>query len=187
MDWILWVDIETTGLDVERDIILQMAFILTDCKNDTVHYMREFTFPCDKSKLESMNNWCKEQHTRSGLYQLVSCQKGNNIDCINEAEKHIILTLNQHLKVRDTLYFAGNSVHFDKMFITKHMPALAARASHRIVDVSTLSILCRNLNPSVHSKRPTKQQRHTALDDILESIDEYRYYKSTFLVVEDAR
>lgn len=178
MEWMLWVDIETTGLDAQEDQILQIACILTSCKDDNQVYSIEYTINHDQHTLDNMSEWCKKQHKESGLYDQVlrsNCQ-------LQDVEKHVILCLNQHLKVMDKVYLAGNSVHFDKKFIDNHMPLLSARLSYRIIDVSTIAILCNNIAPELYINRPQKTHCHTAMQDILESIKEYKYYKTVFLV-----
>lgn len=173
MDWLLWIDIETTGLDAHKDNILQIACMLTNFENDTIHYKLEYTIKQDQQTLDDMNEWCKKQHTESGLTERVI----NSTLRLIDAEKHIILCLNQHMTVRDTLYIAGSSVHFDKKFIDQHMPDLSSRLSHRIIDVSTLAILCKHLAPDIYEGRPVKKHEHTAMQDILETLEEYNYYK----------
>jgi oligoribonuclease len=178
MEWMLWVDIETTGLDAQNDQILQIACILTSCEDDHQFFTEEYTFNHVQHTLDNMNEWCKKQHKESGLYDQVLCSTCN----LHDVEKHIVISLNQHLKVMDRVYLAGNSVHFDKKFIDYHMPLLSARLSHRIIDVSTIAILCSNIAPSLYINRPQKMHNHTAMEDILESIREYKYYKTVFLV-----
>lgn len=183
MDWILWVDIETTGLDAQNDHILQIACVLTDFEN-TVHYKQEFTIGYDVQTLQRvMSEWCKKQHAESGLSERVL----NSTFQLKDAEKQIILCINQHLKVRDTVYIAGNSVHFDKKFIDHHMPLLSTRLSHRIIDISTISILCKNLAPEIYKGRPVKEHNHTAIQDIVETVQEYTYYKTTFMRYTDTQ
>lgn len=180
MDWLLWVDIETTGLDPNEDKILQLACVLTNCQDEKIHYKQEFTFYHDEGTLLKMSEWCKEQHFKSGLVYDVLQSSWT----IEDVERKIILILNQHLTIRDTVYLAGNSVHFDKSFISRLMPLLAKRCSHRIVDVSSLAIICKHLAPNLYENRPDKSHEHTAMADIMESIAEYTYYKATFLKTE---
>lgn len=168
MNWLLWTDIETTGLDIENDTILQIACALTDFKLIHEHIFPEFTFKCETK----LSDWCETTHTQSGLMKLVE----KSTTEIKEAEEYILNIINCYLTVKDQLYIAGNSVHFDKKFIDKHMPKLANRLSHRIVDVSSFSLVYAELHPEIHQNRPIKRHLHTAQSDIMESIEEYRYY-----------
>ena len=79
------------------------------------------------------------------------------------------------------IYLAGNSVHFDKSFINQYMKNLSDKISYRIVDVSSFSIICKNLDVDIYDKRPLKKYKHTALSDIWESINEYQYYLNNFI------
>ena len=172
MKWLLWTDIETTGLNVENDVILQIACVLTDFKLQHEYVIPEFTFQCDKSKLEQMSDWCKRTHASNGLLSLIH----KSTSTIQEAQDYIVNVLNCHLTVKDTLHIAGNSVHFDKKFIDKYMPGLARRLSHKILDVSSFGLVYSELLPEIYQKRPIKHYLHTASSDIMESIEEYRYY-----------
>ncbi len=172
MDLLLWLDLETTGLNHNVDKILQIACVLTDTTTNTVYFSKDYVIKCDQTTLQQMDEWCIRQHTASGL-----CAKAlNSTSTIQEVELDIINNLNLHVAIRNTVYLAGNSVHFDKSFLTSHMPTLSKRLSHRILDVSSVSLFVKHNNEEVHNSRPQKQHLHTAMEDILESIEEYRYY-----------
>jgi oligoribonuclease len=149
MKWLLWTDIETTGLNVEKDVILQIACVLTDFKLQYEYIFPEFTFQCDKSKLEEMSDWCKTTHNNNGLLFLIH----KSTLKIQEAQDYIVNVLNSHLTVKDTLHIAGNSVHFDKTFIDKYMPALARRLSHKIIDISSFGLVYSELLPEIYQKK----------------------------------
>ena len=172
MEWLLWVDIETTGLDADKDQILQIACILTDFHLTIQHTFGQLTIHQPEYNLENWNPWCVEQHTKSNLVDEVRMSKTT----LAETEKSILGWLNSYLAVKDTIYIAGNSVHFDKQFLYKHMPMLSKRLSHRIMDVTSFALVCKHTSPEVYMNRPHKSYSHTALQDILESIAEYRYY-----------
>ena len=119
-----------------------------------------------------MDEWCQKQHGTSGLVAQVLASDLT----VEQAEQQICMHMNNHVRMQDKVYLAGNSVHFDRNFIQRWMPRLAKRLSHRIVDVSSLALVCRNLNPRVYEFKPPKAHAHTALIDIRESIREYQYY-----------
>jgi oligoribonuclease len=171
MEWLLWVDVETTGLNADKHDILQIACVLTDFALTIQHTFGQRTIQQQLS-LDDWDPWCREQHKKSNLYNDVQMSTLTTQD----AEKSILCWLNSFLGVRDVVYIAGNSVHFDKQFIDKHMPRLSQRISYRIVDVTSFSLVCKHINPDVYETRPKKEYNHTALDDILESINEYKYY-----------
>jgi oligoribonuclease len=172
MEWLLWLDLETTGLDVISCKILQCASVLTDFRLDIRQVNNECTIWCDDATLDKMDDWCKEHHTKSGLIDEVKKSKLT----VQDIESDILFCLNYQVALRDTIYLAGNSVHFHKRFIEKFMPTLNFRLSHMVLDVSSLAIVCRQLNPNVYSDKPPKTYNHTSMSDILETIDEYAFY-----------
>jgi oligoribonuclease len=177
MDWLLWVDIETTGLDLDTDVILQLACLLTNFDASNHTFIKEYTIACDAQTLTLMDEWCTKTHTESGLYKAAL----DSTTTIEQAESNIIAALNCSISLHDKLYIAGNSVHFDKKFIDKYLPTLSSRLSHKIVDISSIGLLCKNFADLLYTRRPLKKYDHTALSDILESIEEYKYYKTYFL------
>lgn len=176
MEWLLWIDLETSGLDVNNCYILQIASILTDFNVHELFKLPEMTIKINSEKLDNMDPWCKEQHTQSGLIKKVKESKISLLDVENE----IINFLNSKTSDQDIIYIAGNSVHFDKKFIDFHLPKLSKKLSYRIIDVSSIALVCKNLNPRVYDKRPVKTYLHTAESDLLESINEYNFYKQYF-------
>lgn len=171
MNWLLWIDIETDGLDPIKNNILQIASILTDFNMEIEHYSQEYTIAYKDNEL-NLSDWCKNQHTISGLLPKVY---GSDIT-LHDAELEIIKFLNCHVGLKDTIHIAGNSVYFDKSFIDRHMQLLSSRLDRRVVDVSSISILCKNLSNNVYNNKPIKLNNHTALSDIQESIEELKYY-----------
>jgi oligoribonuclease len=170
MEWLLWIDIETTGLDADKDKIIQIACVLTDFSLNIKHILPEIVLSCDQNTLNNMDDWCKKHHQ-----QILEQVQSSCITC-KDAEDQIIMFINSHVALQDSIYIAGNSVHFDKHFIKKRMPTLHTRFSHRIVDVSTLALILRNECPEYYQKRPIKKYHHTSMSDILESVAEYEYY-----------
>lgn len=171
MNWLLWIDIETDGLDPIDNNILQIACILTNFNLETEHYSQEYTIHYTEKDL-NLSDWCKNQHHKSGLLKKVY---NSNIS-LQEAELDIIKLLNCYISVKDIVHIAGNSVYFDKSFIDRHMPLLSSRLNRRVVDVSSISILCNNLSNNIYNNKPIKINNHTALCDIRESITELKYY-----------
>lgn len=172
MIWLLWTDIETTGLDEKKDEILQIACVLTDMSLSIEHVFPETNLSCSKKVLDNMDTWCKEHHGKSGLTQKVE----NSQISLGDAENSIVGFVNHHASVNDVIYIAGNSVHFDKRFIDKYMPKLSKRLSYKILDVSSIALMFDNLVSGLKSRKPTKLYLHTAQADILESIEEYKFY-----------
>jgi oligoribonuclease len=181
MNWLLWIDLETTGLDVQSCHILQIACILTDFKTSIFHSLPEINIKTNDDVLQNMDSWCQNQHTNSGLIEKVN----NSKTTILEAQRDIINFLIEITKDEDIIYVAGNSVHFDKKFIDYHLPILSKKLDYRIIDVSSIALICKNLNEELYNQRPIKKYLHTAESDLLESIMEYRFYKEYFLKIKN--
>jgi oligoribonuclease len=165
---LLWIDCEMTGLDLKKDTILELAAMLTDI-NLNIIYAKEWQFKTNKNHLLNMNQQCKEMHTKSGLCKLVEHSEKKHTDAENE-----IINILQKNTDKNNVFLAGNSVHYDKAFIDKFMPKITTWTHYRIFDVSTLKILYF----MKHQKEaPLKKERkHRAINDIKESIKEFKYY-----------
>uniref|UniRef100_A0A915L475 Exonuclease domain-containing protein n=1 Tax=Romanomermis culicivorax TaxID=13658 RepID=A0A915L475_ROMCU len=127
-----------------------------------------------RSVLDAMDDWCKEQHARSGLVRSVL---DSNIK-LEEAENLVLDFVRTHTNPR-VCPLAGNSVHVDRSFILKYMPRLAAHLHYRIVDVSSIKEICRSWYPSEYKNAPKKKITHRAMDDIRESLVELNYYRKS--------
>jgi oligoribonuclease len=156
-----------TGLDSEKDVILELAYILTDKKMNEIA-RDEYIFHHTKKKLSKMNPWCTAQHTKSGLIEKVIKSK----TAFQDAETNIMNVLQRHTIEKET-YFAGNSVYIDALFIKKQFPNIYAWMHYRLFDITTFKI------EQIISDKPLfeKKESHRATDDINESIAEYLCYK----------
>ncbi|CAD8096332.1 unnamed protein product [Paramecium sonneborni] len=175
---LFWLDMEMTGLNVFQDQILECACILTDYKLGTIIKGPHLVIHADKQILDGMDQWCTTTHKGSGLYE--ECL--NSTITVQQAEEQILNFLIQNNIPPKQLPLAGNSVYMDRLFVMKHMPKLDQFLHYRIVDVSSIKLLCKNLNPYVCNHQPQKKLNHRAMDDILESIEELRYYQEHFLI-----
>ncbi|GFR41432.1 hypothetical protein Agub_g2120, partial [Astrephomene gubernaculifera] len=168
-----WIDLEMTGLDIEKDTIIEVACIMTDGDLKIQVQGPEAAIHQDDSVLASMNDWCKEHHGKSGLTQRVRDSKRT----MAEVEEELLGFISQHAD-ENMAQLAGNSVHVDRMFLLKHMPRVVAYLNYRIVDVSSIKELARRWFPIAYKKAPRKTLAHTALSDIRESIEELKYYRT---------
>ncbi|XP_076606373.1 small fragment nuclease isoform X1 [Chaetodon auriga] len=168
----VWVDLEMTGLDIEKDQIIEMACIITDSDLNVLAEGPNLIINQPDSLLEGMSEWCKEHHGKSGLTQAVRDSKIT----VEQAEYEFLSFIRQHTPPGQCP-LAGNSVHADKRFLDKYMPQFMYHLHYRIIDVSTIKELCRRWFPEEYKMVPHKKATHRALDDIWESIKELQYYR----------
>lgn len=172
-DPLVWIDLEMTGLDVEKDTIIEIACVITDGTLNRQIEGPSIAIHHPDDVLDGMGEWCREHHGRSGLTN--RCRA--SLVSLADAERQVLEFIKQHIRP-DTAQIAGNSVHVDKEFLKRHMPKLEDYLSYRILDVSTLKEICRRWYPKEWRKAPRKKNNHTALSDILESIEELKYYRT---------
>lgn len=170
---LVWMDLEMTGLDPERERILEIATLITDGQLTVVAQGPELVVHQDDALLEQMDAWNREHHGASGLIDRV---RASTLD-EGEAERQTLAFVATHCRER-TAPLAGNSIHQDRRFLTRYMPALERYLHYRNVDVSTVKELVRRWYPSIFAAAPAKRETHRALDDIRESIAELRYYRA---------
>jgi oligoribonuclease len=174
-DNLIWIDLEMTGLDPDRDSILEIATIVTDKDLNFLAEGPEFALRHPLERLEAMDDWNRNQHRKSGLWQRVI---ESTID-IGTAEALTVEFLHQFVPSGKSP-MCGNSICQDRRFLARFMPALEDWFHYRNLDVSTLKELARRWKPELGKGIP-KEGRHEALADVLESIAELRYYRDNFL------
>ncbi|XP_037605324.1 small fragment nuclease [Sebastes umbrosus] len=170
---LVWVDLEMTGLDIEKDKIIEMACIITDADLNVLAEGPNLIINQPNELLEGMSEWCIEHHGKSGLTQAVQDSKIT----LEQAEYEFLSFVRQHTPPGQCP-LAGNSVHADKKFLDKYMPQFMYHLHYRIVDVSTIKELCRRWFPEEYKLAPHKKAAHRALGDIQESIKELQYYRA---------
>lgn len=174
-DNLVWMDLEMTGLEPERDVIIEIATIVTDGHLNVIAEGPVFAVHQPDILLDAMDEWNTRTHGNSGLTARV---KASDVSC-RDAELRTIEFLSQYVKP-GTSPLCGNSIHQDRRFLVKYMPELEAFFHYRNLDVSTLKELAKRWNPSVVSSFK-KTGSHQALDDIRESIAELGHYREHFL------
>ena len=163
------------GLDVQNDSILQIACVITDGSLKTVIEGEEIVIHQSEEVLAGMNEWCVTHHGASGLTQAVR----DSAISLAEAEHTILAFIQRHVNEPGIAQIAGNSVHVDVSFMRQHMPKIIDYAHYRIVDVSTIGELARRWYPKQQHRMPKKKNAHTAMSDIMESIEQLRYYRQS--------
>ncbi|WP_221800763.1 oligoribonuclease [Oceanobacter mangrovi] len=177
-DNLVWMDLEMTGLEPERDVIIEIATIVTDSNLNVIAEGPVMAIHQPDILLDAMDEWNTRTHGNSGLTQRV---KDSPISC-RDAELQTIEFLKQHVK-SGASPLCGNSIHQDRRFLVKYMPELEAFFHYRNLDVSTLKELAKRWNPAVVSSFK-KAGSHQALDDIRESIAELAHYRQYFLNIQ---
>lgn len=174
-DNLIWIDLEMTGLDPDSDSILEIATAVTDKDLNLLAEGPELAIVHPLQRLESMDDWNRNQHRKSGLWQRV-------------VESDVDVATAEALTMEFLLQWApagkspmcGNSICQDRRFLARYMPALEEHFHYRNLDVSTLKELCKRWRPEV-ARGFTKDTKHTALADVYESLDELKYYREHFL------
>lgn len=174
---LIWVDMEMTGLDPDRDRILEVALVVTDSQLDTVAEAPVLVVHQPDAVLDAMDDWNKGTHGRSGLIDRVRASMLDE----GEVEARMLAFLAEYVPGRASP-MCGNSICQDRRFMARGMPKLEAYFHYRNLDVLTLKELVRRWKPEV-AKGLTKQGKHEALADIYESIEELKYYRETFLKI----
>lgn len=172
---LIWIDLEMTGLDPDRDVIIEMATIVTDSDLNTLAEGPVITIHQPEEILAGMDEWNTRQHGQSGLTQRVR----ESTVSMAEAEAQTLAFLEQWVPKRSSP-ICGNSICQDRRFLYRHMPRLEGYFHYRNLDVSTLKELAARWATQVRESFK-KGNTHLALDDIRESIAELRHYRDHFI------
>ena len=172
---LVWIDMEMTGLKPDTDRILEVALVVTDSQLRTVAEAPVLVVRQAAAVLDAMDVWNKSTHAKSGLIEKVKAATLSEA----ETEARLVAFLAEHVPPRMSP-MCGNSVHQDRRFLARHMPALEAYFLYRNLDVSTLKELAKRWKPEIMAGL-TKHGKHEALADIYESIEELKYYREHFL------
>ncbi|MEZ5553585.1 MAG: oligoribonuclease [Pseudomonadales bacterium] len=177
---LVWMDLEMTGLDPERDVIIEIATLITDGDLNLIAEGPALAVHQPESILAGMDDWNQTHHAASGLLERVRKSPVSTV----EAEAQTLAFLERHVE-KNASPLCGNTIWQDRRFLVRYMPVLEAHLHYRNIDVSTLKELARRWRPDLMGGF-TKQNAHTALADIRESIEELRYYRTHFLKTETA-
>ncbi|MFQ5667147.1 MAG: oligoribonuclease [Candidatus Binatia bacterium] len=175
---LLWMDMEMTGLDPDRDTILEIASLITDNDLAVVAEGPALAIHQPSQVLEAMDQWNREHHAQSGLTARVLASTIS----MAAAEAQTLAWVKRYCAER-TSPLCGNSIYQDRRFLVRYMPRLEAYLHYRNIDVSTVKELVRRWWPN-GPRPPEKKHAHLALDDIRESIEELRFYREHFFRVK---
>lgn len=170
-DRLIWIDLEMTGLDTDHDDILEIATVVTDAQLNVLAEGPELAIAHPLTTLEAMDDWNRNQHRHSGLWQRVLDSDVSP----GQAEARTIAFLQEWVPAGASP-MSGNSICQDRRFLHRQMPRLEKYFHYRNLDVSTLKELARRWAPDVLASH-RKRASHTALSDVHDSIDELRHYR----------
>lgn len=174
-DRLVWIDMEMTGLDPEKERIIEIATLITDGELNILAEGPELVIRQSDELLAGMDEWNTKHHGDSGLTARVLSSEITN----DEAEQQTLAFLKEHCTA-GAAPLCGNSIHQDRRFLRLYMPQIDEFLHYRHIDVSTVKELGKRWYPSSYGKRPAKVSQHRALDDVRESVAELRYYRSAF-------
>ncbi len=172
---LIWIDLEMTGLDPDTDLIIEIATIITDKNLNILAEGPVLAVHQPESAIIAMDDWNQKHHGQSGLIERIKTSKIDDA----EAEKKTIEFLQKWVPT-NTSPICGNSICQDRRFLYRYMPKLEAYFHYRNLDVSTLKELAARWAPELQDGF-NKKSAHKALDDIIESIDEMKYYREHFI------
>jgi oligoribonuclease len=172
---LIWIDLEMTGLSPDTDRILEVALVVTDHDLNVVVEAPVWVVHQADAALDAMDAWNRSTHGRSGLIDKAKASPHTEAD----VEAAALLFLREHVPPKASP-MCGNSICQDRRFLARTMPTLEDYFHYRNLDVSTLKELARRWKPELMKGVP-KEGKHEALADVLESIEELRYYRRTFI------
>ena len=170
---LVWMDLEMTGLDPAKDVIVEIATIVTDDQLEIVAEGPDLVVHQPDDALAVMEPIVLEMHTASGLLPAIKA----STTTLEEAGAATLAFIKEHVPEVRTVPLCGNSIGTDRRFLAIHLPEIEDHLHYRSVDVSTIKELARRWYPGALEATPRKATAHRALDDIRESIDELRWYR----------
>jgi oligoribonuclease len=176
-DRLVWIDCEMTGLDYVSDALVEIACVVTDFDLNPLGEGVDLVIKPPAEAVAQMDPFVRSMHEKSGLLQVL-----DSGITLQEAEQQVLAYVREHCADGSRPPLAGNTVATDRAFIARDMPDLDAFLHYRIVDVSSIKELSRRWYPRTYFGAPAKRGNHRALADILESIEELRYYRAAIFV-----
>ena len=177
-DRLVWVDCEMTGLELGHDLLIEVAAVVTDSELTVLGEGVDVVIGASEEQLAGMLPVVRDMHASSGLTQEVLASTVT----LQEAEQQVLAYIKQHVPEPKKAPLCGNSIATDRGFLTRDMTELDDWLHYRMVDVSSIKELARRWYPRAYYQAPAKGGGHRALADILESVQELRYYRQAIMV-----
>jgi len=181
-DRLVWVDLEMTGLDVTRHVIVEIAALVTDSALEPLDEGIDVIVHQPAAALAEMDDFVRKMHTKSGLLAAIEASPTD----LPTAGRQVLEYVQRHVTEAGTAPMCGNSIGVDRRFLDAQLPELDRYLHYRSIDVSSFKELCRRWYPELYRKRPAKEEVHRALADVRESIAELRYYRDAMLVPRES-
>lgn len=172
---LVWIDLEMTGLHSATDVILEIACVITDGDLNVIAEGPSFIINQPEEKLLGMGKWCQDHHGKTGLIDAVR----HSTTTINYAYEETFEFVKKNCPIH-TGILAGNSVWQDRVFLDKYMPKITHYLHYRTIDVTTIKELVKRWYPQDTNIEYKKSDRHRALSDVYESIEELKWYRKNF-------
>jgi oligoribonuclease len=176
-DRLVWMDLEMTGLDLQRHHIVEIAVLVTDANLDVLADGLDLVVHQPAEVLVEMEDFVRNMHTKSGLLSEIERSSLS----LGAAGEQTLEYIRQYVPEPGTAPLCGNSIGVDRRFLDRYLPDLDHYLHYRSIDVSSLKELCRRWYPGAYKKRPSKAEAHRALDDVTESVAELRYYREAIM------
>ena len=182
---LIWMDLEMTGLDPERHVIVEIATLVTDDDLNIVAEGPDLVIYQPDEALSAMDDFVTNMHTTSGLLELIKASTVSHDDAMQQTLDFIKLHSPEPMKIP----LCGNSIRTDRTFLAKYMPDIENWLHYRCVDVSTVKELVKRWNPGLEHARPKSEGiTHRAMDDICNSVAELKFYRDkVFRTVEETK
>lgn len=175
---LVWIDCEMTGLDINNDHIIEICCLITDGDLNIVDETGyESTVYYDKTVLDNMNEWCINQHGKSGLTEKIL---QNPHQTLSKVQQELFDYIKRYIPEERKGVLAGNSIHMDKFFMYREFSDIINHLHYRLVDVSTIMEFGYRHNPNLMKVTPKKIGSHTARSDIIESINQLKWYRNHY-------
>ena len=175
---LVWIDCEMTGLDPAVEVLVEIAVVVTDSELALLDDGLDLLIATDPAKLAGMEEVVREMHTTSGLLEALA----DATLTVEQAEEQVLDYIKRWVPDRRKAPLCGNSIATDRSFIARYMPTLDNHLHYRMIDVSSVKELARRWYPKAYFNAPVKTGGHRALADIVDSINELRYYRAAVFV-----
>ena len=176
-EYLVWIDCEMTGLNPDTECLVEIAAVITDTELNVMDEGIDLVIKPRAGTVEAMGDYVRKMHTDSGLID--EFEDGLELE---DAEAQVLEYIKKYIPTAKTTPLAGNTISTDRLFISKYMPKLDDHLHYRNIDVSTIKELAKRWYPRAYFQAPKKDGGHRALADILESIEELKYYRQSVFV-----